>query len=131
MFNGSHGRLELEVVESQYRLRSDMEGMDGLIHGNNALPHAGDIKVTLQKLWEKPVQIPVEVDHSGHGGGDKRLLSVLFGPLPGEEVETGDAAQKSANEVDGAMALAVGLLANESFKTGNFVDVDSLKFPRE
>ncbi|TFK64964.1 NAD(P)-binding protein [Pluteus cervinus] len=128
-FNGSHGRLELEVVESEYRLRTEEDGMDGLIHGTASLPHAGDVRVTLQKLWEKPVRIPVQFDHSGHGGGDKRMLNVLFGPLPGEPPETGDASKQGANERDGAMALAVGLLANKSFETGSFEHVRDLNLP--
>lgn len=129
VFNGSHGRLELRVVESEYRLATDGEGMDGLIHGTQALPHAGEVKVTLQHLWEKPQDIPVVFDHAGHGGGDARMLSVLFGPLPGDVAETGDASKQGANERDGAMALAVGLLANESFKSGKFVHVRDLALP--
>ncbi|KAF9006034.1 NAD(P)-binding protein [Cyathus striatus] len=128
MFNGSQGRLELEVVESRYRLLSDMEGMDGLIHGNQALPHAGEAKVTLHNLWQKPEELPIKYEHGAHGGGDIRMLSALFGPLPGEAAETGDASKQGANERDGALALAVGLMANESFKTGKFVDFDSLNF---
>jgi len=126
MFNGSHGRLELEVVESEYRLASDE---DGVHHGGSALPHAGGARVTLQRLWEKPQDIPVVVDHSSHGGGDVRMLSKLFGPLPGETPETGDASRQGATERDGALALAVGVLANESFKTGQFKHFKDLQFP--
>ncbi|KAJ6594098.1 NAD(P)-binding protein [Mycena capillaripes] len=129
MFNGSLGRLELSVVESQYRLPATDEGMEGLIHGTAALPNAGDATVTLHKLWQKPEVLPVKYEHAGHGGGDARMLSVLFGPEPGQEAETGDASKQGANERDGALALAVGLLANESFKTGKFVDVKSLNLP--
>ncbi|KAJ8515636.1 hypothetical protein ONZ45_g6981 [Pleurotus djamor] len=119
-FNGSHGRLELEVVESQYRLPVDVSKMDGLIHGTEALPHSGGVRVTLQNLWDRPTDLPVKVDHGSHGGGDKRMLSVLFGPLPGQEAEKGDAAKQGATERDGALALAVGLLANKSFLNGQF-----------
>ncbi|KAH7102699.1 NAD(P)-binding protein [Auriculariales sp. MPI-PUGE-AT-0066] len=129
MFNGSHGRLELEVVESTHRLPADGESLGGLIHGVAALPHAGAAKVTVQKLWEETRELPVHYDHEGHGGGDARMLNVLFGPLPGDAPETGDAALQSANERDGALALAVGLMANESFKTGKFVDIESLRLP--
>ncbi|KAF8876763.1 oxidoreductase [Infundibulicybe gibba] len=122
MFNGSQGRLELEVVESNTE-------MSGLIHGTQALPHVGDVSITLQKLWGKPEKLPVKVEHGSHGGGDARMLNVLFGPLPGQSEEVGDAAKQGANEKDGAMALAVGLLANESFRTGAFADVKSLQFP--
>ena len=44
----------------------------------------------------------------------------------GELVDTGDASKQSADEKDGARALAVGLAANESFKTGKFVEIESL-----
>lgn len=129
MFNGSQGRLELEVVESTHRAPEDGEALGGLIHGTEALPHAGHARVTLQNLWGKSQDIPVHYDHAGHGGGDDRMLSVLFGPAPGEEPETGDASKQGANERDGAMALAVGLLANESFKNGQFMHVKDLQLP--
>ncbi|KDQ28581.1 hypothetical protein PLEOSDRAFT_1063445 [Pleurotus ostreatus PC15] len=128
-FNGSQGRLELEVVESEYRLPVDVSQMDGLIHGTESLPHAGGVRVTLQNLWQKPVQLPVKVDHGSHGGGDTRMLSVLFGPLPGQAVDQGDAAKQGATERDGALALAVGLLANKSFKSGKFEHVKDLELP--
>jgi hypothetical protein len=54
------------------------------------------------------------------------MLNVLFGPLPGENLDTGDASKQSADERDGTYALAVGLMANESFKTGKFVTFESL-----
>ncbi|KAI0033576.1 NAD(P)-binding protein [Vararia minispora EC-137] len=125
MFNGSHGRLELEVVESEYRLPAD-EG--GLHHGTSALPHAGGARVTLQRLWEKPQDLPIVIDHSAHGGGDVRMLSKLFGPLPGETQEAGDASKQGATERDGALALAVGVMANESFRAGKFVNFEDLGF---
>ncbi|KAG6896563.1 hypothetical protein C0992_007414 [Termitomyces sp. T32_za158] len=128
MFNGSNGRLELEVVESQFRIPSTSEGVS---HGTQPLPHAGLATVTLQRLWEKPEKLPVVHDHAGHGGGDKRMLNALFGPRPGEAPEVGDASKQSANERDGALALAVGLMANESFKTQKFVDLKSLSLPLE
>ncbi|EEB97659.1 hypothetical protein MPER_02980 [Moniliophthora perniciosa FA553] len=56
------------------------------------------------------------------------MLNVLFGPLKGESLDTGDASKQSADERDGAKALAVGLAANESFKTGKFVEISSLGF---
>ncbi|KAK7441552.1 hypothetical protein VKT23_016545 [Stygiomarasmius scandens] len=127
MFNGSRGRLELNVCESEYRLPSTSDNaMGGLIHGTGSLPNVGPTSVTLHPLWEKPKTLEAEVDHGAHGGGDKRMLSVLFGPREGELVDTGDASKQSANEKDGAKALAVGLAANESFKTGKFVDIEDL-----
>jgi hypothetical protein len=54
------------------------------------------------------------------------MLNILFGPRPGESVETGDASKQAATERDGTMALAVGLAANESFVTGKFVKIADL-----
>lgn len=103
--------------------------MEGLIHGTEALPNAGGARVTLQRLWGIPEQLPVVVDHGSHGGGDKRMLNVLFGPLPGEVADTGDASKQSANERDGTMALVVGLLANKSFASEKFEHVKELALP--
>jgi hypothetical protein len=54
------------------------------------------------------------------------MLNILFGPRPGEAVETGDASKQAATERDGTLALAVGLAANESFITGKFVKISDL-----
>jgi len=130
MFNGSLGRLELEIVESQFRVPSEFgDPMDGLIHGTAALPNAGGATVILHKLWQQPEKLPVEIDHTGHGGGDKRMMNVLFGPTPGQEPESGDASKQGATERDGALALAVALMANESFETEKFVKLESLNLP--
>ena len=128
MFNGDQGRLELEVVESQYREITDPQLTGGQIHGNAPPPNPGDATVKLHRLWQQPELLPIKMEHGEHGGGDRRMLSVLFGPLPGESVDTGDASRQSANERDGALALAVGLLANESFKTGRFEHLKDLAF---
>jgi hypothetical protein len=130
MFNGSRGRLELEVIESSFRLPFGRDGA-GVIHGNTAQPNAGGAKITLHPLWEQPkdIEIPDTYDHAGHGGGDKRMLSVLFGPTreDGGKVDEGDASKQKAGVGDGTMALAVGLAANESFRTGKFVRIEDLK----
>ena len=129
MFNGDQGRLELDVVESRYREVSDPQLTGGQIHGNAPPPNPGEATVKLQRLWQKPELLPITMEHGSHGGGDRRMLSVLFGPLPGEDVDTGDASKQSASERDGAMALAVGLLANESFQDGQFHTIQELSFP--
>ena len=127
MFNGDQGRLELEVVESQFREVDGPQTAGGQIHGKAPLPNPGEATVKLHKLWKQPELLPIKMEHGEHGGGDRRMLSVLFGPLPGESVDTGDASKQSANERDGAMALAVGLLANQSFESGKFEHFEDLQ----
>lgn len=60
------------------------------------------------------------------GGGDNAMLDQIFGARPGQSEATTAVSRLSANEVDGALAMAVGLAANESFKTGKLVKIDEL-----
>ena len=126
MFNGSAGRLELEVVESRWQPPVRAEPTAGAIHGEVAMANAGRAMIRVRRLWEPPADVPVVVDHGGHGGGDERMLTALYGPAdPGgepesgsHEPEAGDTARQRADQRDGAWALAVGVAANESFLTG-------------
>jgi predicted dehydrogenase len=99
MFNGSAGRLELEVVESTWqrpRGGADGAGTDGAgtdgagtgadptagsaIHGEVPMANAGGATIRLRRLWEPPADIPVVTGHHGHGGADERMLTALYGP---------------------------------------------------
>ncbi|ORY27875.1 putative oxidoreductase [Naematelia encephala] len=127
MFNGDKGRLELEVVESEYRVPTKKGGAaDGVVHGEKALPQDGGAKITLQPLWGKAEKVPFQVGVGGHGGGDERMLDQIFGPRPGQVEKDSAVTRLSANQVDGALAMAVGLAANESFKSGKLVKIDDL-----
>ena len=135
MFNGSAGRLELEVTESAWQpLRGGVESPGGAIHGEVAMANAGGATIRLRKLWERPSEVPVAIDHGGHGGGDERMLTALYGPADsrGEpergsgSAEPGDAARQSASQHDGALALAVGAAANKCFLTGQPVLIADL-----
>ncbi len=149
MFNGSKGRIELEVVESTHNeLAEDAVVGPGSIHGTHAMKNAGGAKVSVHPLWQKPYEVPIQISHGGHGGGDARLLNTLFGPVKGDVAETDPASEMASTEVDGgewwnslvrsihladdrdfssiANALAIGLAANESFVTGKLVNVDDM-----
>jgi len=131
MFNGSAGRLELEVVESQWQPPPDrIEPSAGAIHGEVAMANAGGATIRVRKLWEPPADIFAAGGHGGHGGGDERMLTALYGPAdpgdPGDEPEPGDAARQSANQRDGALALTVGVAANQCFLTGQPVRIADL-----
>ncbi|MFC5805068.1 Gfo/Idh/MocA family protein [Streptomyces formicae] len=129
MFNGTGGRLELEVEESRWqpaRLRTTSG--KGAIHGDKALANAGGPRILLRPLWEAPREVELPpYDHAGHGGGDERMLASLYGPAdPSAPADTGDAAKQRATEADGALALVTGLAANESFATGTPVTAEAL-----
>ncbi|WP_328350045.1 Gfo/Idh/MocA family oxidoreductase [Streptomyces sp. NBC_00445] len=128
MFNGSAGRLELEVEESNWQPPvTRIASHTGALHGDTAAEHAGGVRLTLRPLWQPPKEIDVETAHEAHGGGDPRMLAALFGPVrPGDPVTGGVAAARPATERDGALALAVGLAANSCFESGRPVAVRDL-----
>lgn len=99
----------------------------GAIHGSSSAPHPGPISLKVQRLWEEAHEIPIEASHGDHGGGDTRMLNVLFGAAPGEEAESGFASRQGATQVDGTRALAVGLSANRALETGKMVSVAELE----
>jgi len=104
-----------------------VESASGAIHGEAAMANAGGVTLRLRKLWEAPDDVPVAGGHGGHGGGDERMLTAMYGPAdPGDEPEPGDAARQSASQRDGALALAVGVAANACFLTGQPVRIADL-----
>ncbi|MFE7445698.1 Gfo/Idh/MocA family protein [Streptomyces chartreusis] len=128
MFNGSAGRLELEVEESRWQRPTTRIGSaGGALHGDTAAEHAGGARPTLRPLWRAPLDIPLVTAHEAHGGGDPRMLDALFGPVDGARPAGAAAvAHPTATERDGALALAVGLAANRCFETGLPVAVAEL-----
>ena len=119
-FNGSKGRLELDVEESvwaQPGLR--VESARGAVHGDLAAPTAGQTRITLRPLWTPPVDMTVDHDHAGHGGADARLLATVLDGEPDQAVDRAGAR-------DGALALVTGLAANQSFVTGQPVTTASV-----
>jgi predicted dehydrogenase len=128
MFNGSGGRLELEVEESRWQQpRTRIDSRSGALHGDTAAEHAGGARLTLRPLWRPPVDVPLVTAHEAHGGGDPRMLDALFGPVdPARPGGPDTAGHPTATERDGALALAVGLAANRCFETGLPVSVREL-----
>lgn len=99
-FNGSGGRLELEVVEQ---------------------PRAG-VRISVRPHWQGPREIPFEPQpENGHGGGDVRMLSDLYGHPAGT-----DTPSQLADHVAGALAILPGIGANMSFASGQPVDLTRL-----
>lgn len=105
MVNGSAGRLELEVTENSWAPAP----------GDSRTPQS-QVRLTVRPLWGPPAEVPLDLDHSPHGGGDRRMLDALFGVAQGPV----------STERDGAFALAVGLAANRCFGTGTPVRVREL-----
>ncbi|MEU8190605.1 Gfo/Idh/MocA family protein [Micromonospora carbonacea] len=125
MVNGSRGRLELEVVESEFVSPQAAGALKGAaLHGAEAAAEGGSATLTLRPYWQPPRRIEVEgYTRQGHGGADARMTRVLFGGAT-------DPLRRAATARDGALALLTGLAANRSFETGQAVRVaDLLSLP--
>ena len=114
-FNGTGGRLEVEIVENSYVNSGGEQAEEGALERRS---------IVLRRLFEKPREIEIdegEESHGAHGGGDEVLLNDLFG----EESGT-DEYMRAASHVDGAASILTGIAANRSIATGRVVYVDDI-----
>jgi predicted dehydrogenase len=129
MVNGSAGRLELEVVESDHvdPARARTVKGNAALHGVDGAAESGRVRLTLHPFWRPPVDAtPAGLVREGHGGADARMTAVLFG---GSAIEP-DPLGRTAGASDGALALLTGLAANASLSAGRPVSVAELLDPR-
>lgn len=112
VFNGTKGRLELDVVEMSYVNSGGEQGVEGALE---------KCTITLRPLFETPREIEVEGGLGGHGGGDPVLLNDLFGDGVGE-----DRFGRAADHIDGARSILTGIAANKSLKTEGVVFVKDI-----
>ena len=120
-FNGTKGRIELEVQENAYVSGSESD------HNQPDIRDAKDFKVTepvrilVRPHWAKPVEIELDTTgEGGHGGGDVRLLRDLF---VGDQE---DPLNRAADHRAGAASILTGIAANRSFATRQVVHVKDL-----
>ncbi|MFD1886428.1 Gfo/Idh/MocA family oxidoreductase [Paenibacillus wenxiniae] len=110
-FNGTAGRIEMEIVEKSYVNAGGEKADEGALEGK---------RITVYPMFGKPYDVQVEEQAGGHGGGDPVLLNDLFGE-PQE-----DPFHRAANHQDGARSILTGIAANQSIRTGLPVKVDQL-----
>ena len=114
-FNGTGGRLEMEVVENSYVNSGGDQSLEGCIEKRS---------IVLRKLFEPPREVEIEEGKGAHGGGDGVLLQDLFGEPVTDEY------MRAASHIDGAASILTGIAANKSMATGQVVLVDDiLKVP--
>ncbi len=111
-FNGTKGRIEVNHQEASYI----NAGTGSLSEGVSSSE-----QLMLMPLFGKPEFVEIPKSEGGHGGGDPIMLDEIFGgkPFP-------DPLHRAANHIDGARSILTGIAANESFRTGLPVKVDSL-----
>ena len=109
-FNGTGGRLEMEVVENSYVNSGGDQSLEGSLESRT---------ITLRKLFEKPVDVEIPTSVGAHGGGDEVLLADLFGER-GADINHD---MRAATHVDGALSILTGICANKSMASGQVVNV--------
>ncbi|HBC88522.1 MAG TPA: dehydrogenase [Lentisphaeria bacterium] len=110
-FNGTKGRMELDVVESSYVNAGGDRDAEGAVVGH---------KLIVYPMFGKPYSVPIPEAKGGHGGGDKVMLNDIFGE------KSKDPLNRAASHVDGAMSILTGIAANKSINTGMPVVVKDL-----
>jgi predicted dehydrogenase len=127
-FNGSKGRLELDVVENDHVSPAGSRGLKGAqLHGDAAAAESGGYRLTVRPYWQQPYKVEVEgYTRGGHGGADARMTRMLFGDGDGDAQRLPDRLGRAATARDGAASLLVGLAGNESVRTGTPVRVAEL-----
>jgi len=120
VFNGTGGRLEVDVVETGYVSGGKDDTNRPEVRDGKEVDVKESTRVVLRPHWGKPIELSAITSEGGHGGADARLLQDLFAP-------TGtDPLKRAATHIDGAYSILVGIAANKSFATDMPVHVDDL-----
>ncbi|MEV0590970.1 Gfo/Idh/MocA family protein [Nonomuraea cavernae] len=109
VFNGTEGRVELEVCERPWT--PPQAAVDPSAAGKEHVTGAWE-RLTLHRHWHEPEEVPIEQGAGGHGGGDRLLLDDVFRG-PGD-----DPLGRPAGYRDGIRSVLVGVAANRSAATG-------------
>jgi predicted dehydrogenase len=111
-FNGSKGRLEVNVVEKSYINAGGEKGDEGALVGK---------KLTVKPMFGKPYEVSFDEVKGGHGGGDVVMLNDIFSANPPP-----DRFKRAASHVDGAYSILTGIAANKSIASGLPVKIKDL-----
>ena len=124
-FNGTRGRLELEVTERGW-VRSAADQHDAKAVVDPSAVHDADAaedgirpvgeRIILQRQWERAEEIAIPAGVGGHGGGDAMLLDDVF------RGATDDPLGRAAGYLDGVRSVIVGISGNVSLVEGRPVD---------
>ncbi|WP_348637798.1 Gfo/Idh/MocA family protein [Actinomadura madurae] len=109
VFNGTAGRLELEVVERAWT--PPHAAIDPTAAGKEHAAGASE-RLVLHRHWREPEEIPIEGGAGAHGGGDALLLDDVFrGPAD-------DPLARQAGHRAGVASVMIGISAGLSAESG-------------
>jgi hypothetical protein len=77
--------------------------------------------IVVHKLWQEFETVQVDMEESGHGGGDKRLQDKIF-----VNPEVPDPFGRTAGSRDGAMSVLIGIAARKSIQSGKPIKISEL-----
>ncbi|MFG2250190.1 Gfo/Idh/MocA family protein [Spirillospora sp. NPDC048823] len=109
VFNGTAGRLELDVVERAWT--PPRAAIDPTASGKEHAEGASE-RLVLHRHWRRPEEIEIEGGAGAHGGGDVLLLDDVFRGPPD------DPLARQAGYRAGVAAVMIGASANLSAATG-------------
>ena len=122
VFNGSKGRIEVNVVEGGYSAGGEPVTSYGLTELEKNYIQGGVEKtsIVVYPMFSRPYMVDVQKGEGGHGGGDPVLLrDVLVG-------DTEDEFKRAAYIRDGGNAVLIGVGANMSMQSGLPVKIQEL-----
>lgn len=121
VFNGSKGRLEINVVESGYSAGGEpVIAREKISEGDYIQGGVEQTKIVVYPLWDPAYVVDIVKQDGGHGGGDPVLLKDV---LDGAEE---DKFKRAAWIRDGGNAVLVGVGANMSMESGQAIKVQEL-----
>ena len=113
-FNGTKGRIEYtEAHSSHIIVGQSVEEMANQINWES--------RCVVLPIFQTPYEVEIPSAEGSHGGGDPLLQEQIFSPNPPD-----DPLHRSAEHGQGAASILIGIAANESFKTGQPVEVADL-----
>ncbi|MFI5913052.1 Gfo/Idh/MocA family protein [Dactylosporangium sp. NPDC051541] len=114
-FNGTAGRLELDVVERFQVRPAGVVDPTGTVAENESRE-----RLTLQQHWQPTREIPIPHGAGAHGGGDAMLLRDVF------QGAGDDPLGRAAGLRDGANSVLVGIAGNVSLAERRAVTISEL-----
>jgi hypothetical protein len=122
-FNGTKGRLEIDVTEQAYVSGSDRDhNISRNVQGGSTHEVLEPTTLLYRPHWGEPQKIELlETNKGGHGGADDILLKDVFSSNP-----PADPLKRAACHQDGALSILTGIAANRSMATGLPVNIREL-----
>ena len=130
-FNGTEGRLELDVVErgavrserttsslgagGKDRPVLDPSATEAERTGQRLRPHGS--RLMLQRQWSQPEDVEIQEGTGAHGGGDTMLLDDIF------RGGTQDPLGRQAGYRDGVRSVIIGAAVNDSLTSARAIQL--------